>query len=163
MKQPEPTQLIRTQIASMRMVYYAMAAPIIIFPAIAYFLIETGALGEPDYSLAPLLQTIAIILVPLCIGAGYFFFRTSAGRVDSKLPLSEKLRRYFAALMVRSAIFEGGFIFCFVATILTREILFLAVAPVLLFIFLLLRPNTESIATDLNLSPSEKSLIESHQ
>jgi hypothetical protein len=146
----------------MRMVYYAMSAPIILFSAVAYFLIETDALGGPDYSLAPLLQTIAIILVPLCIGAGYFFFKTGVGRVDKKMPLSEKLRKYFALLIVRSAIFEGGFLFCFVATILTREILFLAASPVILFIFLLLRPNADTITSDLNLSASERSQIESH-
>ena len=161
MKPSESPQQLRNQVASIRMVYYAMTAPIIVFSAIVYFLTETGALGEADYSLAPVLQTIAIIIVPLCIGAGYFFFRTSVGRIGTDIPLSERLKKYFAALIVRSAIFEGGFIFCFIATILTREMLFLAAAPVLLFIFLLLRPNTDSIATDLNLSPGERNQIES--
>lgn len=146
----------------MRMVYYAMTAPIIVFSFILYFLIETEALGEPDYSLAPLLQTIAIIVVPLCIGAGYFFFKSGVGKIDPKAPLPEKLRKYFVLLMVRSAVFEGGFFFCFVATVLTRELLFLAAAPVILFIFLLLRPNASSIAMDMNLSPDERSQVEAN-
>jgi hypothetical protein len=50
-----------------------------------------------------------------------------------------------------------------VATILTREMLFLAAAPVILFIFLLLRPNVDSMASDMNLSASERAQIESHQ
>jgi hypothetical protein len=160
---PDTILQIRSQVASIRMIYYAMASPIIVLSAIVYFLIETGGLGTPDYSLAPLLQTIAVILVPLCIGAGYFFFKSSVGRIETRLPLTEKLKKYFVLLIVRSAIFEGAFLFCFVATILTREILFLAAAPVILFIFLLLRPNSDSMAADMNLSASERAQIESHQ
>jgi hypothetical protein len=159
---PDSALQIRSQVASIRMIYYAMAAPIIVLSAIVYFLIETGGLGLPDYSLAPLLQTIAVILVPLCIGAGYFFFKSSVGRIETRLPLTERLKKYFVLLIVRSAIFEGAFLFCFVATILTREMLFLAAAPVILFIFLLLRPNSDSMAADMNLSASERAQIESH-
>jgi hypothetical protein len=162
MKPPPPLNPIRTQLASMRMVYYAMAAPIIIFSAILYFLVETAALGEPDYSLAPLLQTIAMIFVPLSLAVGYFVFKSGLGKIDSNIPLLEKLRKYFVLMMIRSAIFEAAFFFCFVAVVLTRELLFLGVAPIILFIFLLLRPNADTIALDLKLSGKEKSQVEDY-
>jgi len=160
MKQPPANPQIRTQIASMRMVYYAMTAPIIVFSAVLYFLVETGALGEPDYSLAPLLQTIAMIVIPISLAAGYFVFKSGLGKIEPKIPLADKLRRYFVLLMIRGAILEAGFLFCFVAVILTRELLFLAAAPVILFVFLLLRPNADSIALDLSLSGADKSQVE---
>jgi hypothetical protein len=55
----------------MRLIYYAMAAPIIVLSAIVYFLVSTGALGQPDYSIAITLQTVAMIVVPSCLAGGY--------------------------------------------------------------------------------------------
>jgi hypothetical protein len=162
-KQQPPDPAIHAQLSSMRMVYYAMAAPIIAFSAIVYFLVETGALGQPDYSLAPLLQTIAMIVIPGSLAAGYFVFKAGASKLDSKLPLLEKLRKYFVLVMIRSAIFEAGFLFCFIAVVLTRELLFLTAAPIILFIFLLLRPTGESIAVDLKLAGNEKAQVEGYQ
>ena len=162
MAKPPSTNPIRTQVASMRMVYYAMSAPIIVFSAVLYFLVETGALGQPDYSLAPLLQTIAMIAVPLSLAAGYFVFKSGLRKISTTLPLADRLRKYFVLLMIRAAIFEAGFLICFVAVVLTRELLFLTAAPVILFIFLLLRPNAESIALDLNLTGTEKSQVEGY-
>jgi len=99
MKPPPPLNPIRTQLASMRMVYYAMAAPIIIFSAILYFLVETAALGEPDYSLAPLLQTIAMIFVPLSLAVGYFAFKSGLGKIDSNIPLQQYSKRLFSSAL----------------------------------------------------------------
>lgn len=157
----ESLHAIKNQLASMRLIYYAMAAPIILFSGVIYFLVSTGALGPPDYSIAPALQTAAMIIVPVCLAVGYFAFRSGLGKIDARLQLQDKLKKYFVLLMIRGALFEAGFMFCFVATILTRELLFLSAAPVVLFIFLLLRPNTESISSDLSLIPSDRSKLES--
>jgi hypothetical protein len=154
-------QKLKNQLTSMRLIYYAMCAPIILFSGVAYFLVNTGALGQPDYSMAPLLQTISIIVVPATLAGGYFVFRSGLSKIEERLLLAEKLQKYFVLLMIRGALFESGFLFCFVATILTRELLFLAAAPVMLFIFILLRPNIDSVVMDLNLSGAEKSLLES--
>lgn len=153
-------QDIKNQLASMRLIYYAMSAPIIVFSGIIYFLISTEALGQPDYSMAILLQQIAMITVPVCLAGGYFVFRAGLQKIDNKLPLTQKLQKYFVLLLIRGAIFEAGFLFCFVATILTRELLFLMAAPIILFLFLLLRPNSVSLTTDLKLQPAETKLVE---
>ena len=154
-------QQIRNQLASMRLIYYAMAAPIIVLSAIVYFLLSTGALGQPDYSIAITLQTVAMIVVPACLAGGYFVFRSGLGKIDARLPLTQKLQKYFVLLMIRGAIFEAAFLFCFVATILTREMLFLMSAPIILFVFLLLRPNTVSISSDLGLDGPTRKQLES--
>jgi len=152
---------IRNQLASMRLIYYAMAAPIIVLTTITYFLVSTGALGQPDYSIAITLQTVAMVVVPSCLAGGYFVFRSGLGKIEAKLPLTQKLQKYFVLLMIRSAIFEAGFLFCFVATILTREMLFLMSAPIMLFVFLLLRPNVVAISADLNLDVPTRKILES--
>jgi len=158
----EPSQQkIKNQLASMRLIYYSMTAPIIVLSGVLYFLISAGELGQPDYSMALPLQTAAMIIVPACLAAGYFVFKSGLGKIDSKLPVSEKLQKYFVLLVIRGAMFEAGFMFCFVATILTRELLFLTAAPIIFFLFLLLRPNAESMSSDLGLPPSERSLLES--
>lgn len=159
MRPPEPN--IKNQLASMRLIYYSMAAPIIILSGIVYFLVSTGALGQPDYSVAVLLQQVAMITVPVCLATGYFVLRAGLQKIDVKLPLAQKLQKYFVLLLIRGAIFEAAFLFCFIATILTRELLFLMAAPIVLFLFLLLRPNSVSIASDLRLTPAESKLLDS--
>jgi len=143
----------------MRLIYYAMMAPIIVFSGIVYFLVTTGALGEPDYSIAVLLQQIAMITVPVCLAAGYFVFKSGLQKIEGKLPLDQKLQKYFVLILIRASIFEAAFFFCVVATILTRELLFLTAAPIVLFLFLLLRPNGTSISADLSLPPEESKLV----
>jgi hypothetical protein len=137
------------------MVYWAMAVGQLILGVVSYVLISTGTLGTPDYSLAMTFQKIALIFIPLMMAAGYFLFKYQLSRVDLKIPLEDKLKRYFTLILVRGALFELAFFYCCVAALTTRVSLFLWIAPVVFFIFLLLRPTPEGITVDLQLSQND--------
>src|SRR5262249_17666482 len=107
-------------------------------------------------TMAVTFQKIALVLIPGLMAVGYFMFRTMLSRIaTSQSGLEEKVRRYFALVLIRAAFFEIAFFFCCVAAFLTRVQLFLWIAPVIFFVFLLLRPTAEGIVSDLSLNPSD--------
>jgi hypothetical protein len=149
--------ILRTQ----RILYSAQAGMLLIFALIVYYLISTGQLGPPDYSIAVLLQTIILVLVPASLGAGYFIFKSMLSKIDRKMPMMDKLRKYLTLVIVRSAFLELPGLFCCVAALITVDYLFLAGVPIILFVFLFLRPTVQAISEDLNLSANEKKQLES--
>jgi len=150
---------IAGQLKSFKTVYWAMAVSQVILGTACYVLISTGMLGKPDYSLALMLQKVALILIPSMMALGYFLFKYQLSRLDPKLPLDDKLKRYLALVLVRGALFEFAFLFCCVAALVTNVLLFLWIAPVVFFVFLLLRPVPEGIATDLQLSQADSNKL----
>ena len=150
---------IQGQMRSFKMIYWAMALVQVIFGTASYVLVATGMIGKPDYSLAMIFQKVALIFVPAAMAAGYFLFRFQLSRLDPKLPLEDKLKRYFTLILVRAALFEVAFFYCCVAALVTHVLLFLWIAPVVFFVFLLLRPTPEGISADLQLSPADSNKI----
>lgn len=142
-----------------RTIYWALALGQIMVGVVSYVLISTGTLGPPDYTLALLFQEVALILVPVLMAAGYFIFRFQLSKIDMKLSLDEKLKKYFSLVIVRGALFEAAFLYCCVAALTTRVMLFLWMAPVVFIVFLMVRPSVPAITNDLQLSPDESNKI----
>ena len=153
------TNKLPGQLKSFALMYWAMALMQVFFGVAVYVLITTGLLGEPDYTLAILFQKIALILVPGLMASGYFLFRYLVSKLDPKLPLEEKVKRYFSYTLIRGSLIEVGFIFCCVAAVITHVQLFLWIAPVVFLVFLLLRPTPEGMTGDLQLSPIDSNKL----
>lgn len=147
------------QLRTMKLVYWAMALVQVFFGVAVYAIVSMGMMGKPDYDLALTLQKVLLIFVPAAMGIGYFLFRRQVSKIDGKVPLAEKLKRYFALTLIRGAFFEAAFFFCGVAALITGVQLFLWIAPVIFFVFLLLRPTPEGIAADLELSPADRNKL----
>jgi hypothetical protein len=139
----------------MKVVYWAMALVQVFFGVAVYAIVTLGMMGTPDYDLALTLQQILLFFVPASMAAGYFLFRYMLSRIDKKLALGEKIKKYFALILIRAALFETAFFFCGVAALITGVQLFLWIAPVIFFVFVLLRPTPEGMAADLELSSAD--------
>jgi hypothetical protein len=148
------------QLRSFKFVYAAMAIVQLVFGGVVYGLLSTGMLGVPDYTLALTFQKIALIFIPLAMAVGYFLFRYLVTRIDPKLPLDDRLKRYFSVTLVRAALFEVAFFYCCVAALVTHVSLFLWITPIIFLLFLIMRPSPEAIATDLHLSPDDSSKLD---
>jgi hypothetical protein len=136
-----------------------MAVGQLVLGVVSYVLISTGSSGAPDYSMALTFQKIAVIFVPSMMALGYFLFKYQLSRIDPELQLEDKLKRYFALILVRGALFEIAFFYCCVAALVTGVSLFLWIAPVVFLVFLLLRPTPEAIAADLRLNSADRSKL----
>jgi hypothetical protein len=147
------------QMRSMKLVYWAMSLVQVVFGVTVYVIISMSMLGAPNYDMALTFQKILLIFVPASMAMGYFLFRYMLSRLDKSVPLLEKVRRYFSFVLIRAAFFEAAFIFCGVAALVTQVIVFLWIAPVIFFVFLLLRPTPEGMAADLQLSPADRNKL----
>lgn len=136
-------------------VYWALAAGQIIIGGISYLLISLNVLGTADYNLALTFQKVALLLVPSAMAAGYFIFRYQLTKIDPKLSLEEKLKKYLSLVVIRSALFEVAFMFCIVSALATRVTLFLVMAPIVFLVFLLVRPSQPAVIGDLQLSQND--------
>lgn len=143
------------QLKTFQLLYWALAVSQLVMGVASYVLITTGMMGAPDYDLAMTFQKIALMFIPGSMALGYFIFRYLLSRLDPKLPLEEKVKRYFSFVLVRGALFEAGFLFCCVSALVTNVQLFLWIAPVIFFVFLLLRPTPEAMTSDMQLTPAE--------
>jgi hypothetical protein len=152
-------QNLAGQMRTMKVVYWAMAMVQVFFGVAVYVIISMGMMGKPDYDLALTLQKTLLIFVPTAMAIGYFLFRYQLSKVDRKLPLGEKVKKYFALVLIRAALFEAAFFFCGVAALITGVQLFLWIAPVVFFVFLLLRPSPDGVATDLELTPADRNKL----
>lgn len=157
MNNPDPH--IAGQLRSMKVVYWAMALVQVFFGVAVYTVISAGMMGTPDYDLALTLQKVVMIFVPASMAMGYFLFRYQLSKAHANLPLADKVKRYFALVLIRAAFFEAAFFLCAVAALITGVQLFLWIAPIIFFVFLLLRPTPEGIATDLELGPGDRNKL----
>lgn len=145
----------------MKMVYSAIIITVLVVSLMGLYLIKSGSLGQPDYSMALPIQLISIFLFPTFVAGGYFGFNHLVTKIDAQTPVEGKLQRYTQLLLLRSACFELPFLFCFAGAMITGEIIFLAVAPIVLYLLLLLRPTVESVSKDLTLPDKVKTILES--
>ena len=73
--------------------------------------------------------------------------------------LSEKLNLYRSALFVKFAITEGVSFITIIAYIVSGQIIIIAIAGLLILIFITYRPTRSKLYMDLELTNSEKNLI----
>lgn len=152
MAQQTPAQRLKF----LRLIHLAMVGFLFV-PGIAiYYIIKGGIMGPPDYSFAITLQTVALFLVPGMMLLGYFFLKQGVRKIDPKLSLDQKLQRYVSFFLIRCALMEVPFLFCAAAALITRETLFIWSMPLILLVFMLLRPSADSVGEDLQLSVHDK-------
>jgi len=153
------TNNIPGQLKTFQLMYWALAVSQLIMGIASYVLISTGMTGEPDYDLAMMFQKISVVFIPGAMAIGYFLFRYMVSRLDTKLSLEERIKKYFSYILIRGALFEVGFLYCCVAALVTSVQLFLWIAPVIFFVFLMLRPTPDGMTSDLKLAPADSNKL----
>ena len=66
--------------------YYMQMFVIVAFGGVALFLIQSGAAGDGNPSLASTLQSVLIVEFAISIIGGYFLFRYMIKKIDSSFP-----------------------------------------------------------------------------
>jgi hypothetical protein len=132
----------------------------VVFGAIAYFLKSNGMFesnGEETSSI--------LILVGPLVAIGGIAASIMAGKgqmkiAKQKIDLKEKLASYRTALLIKLALLEMPTLFVIVCFLLSGKYFLLGFAGAILILFYIYRPTLDGIATDLELSPSDKKTIE---
>lgn len=130
----------------------------LVFGAVAFVVSQSVQPLEESFSRLLLYVLVAVVITSLT--AAYFVFNLMIQRISNGIALKSKLQKYLTALLVRSALLEFPGLFASVVTILTGSQLPLIAVLFILIVFFLLRPSSGQISQDLNLSQSEKGMLE---
>lgn len=149
----------KSVVGVINLLYYSQVMMIVLFSAVVYYLYMTGNI-TPNPELALIFRYVIIALLLAGISVGYFIFKQQMSAIRSALSLREKLGKYQTAVLIRAACLELPGLFGAVSVLTTGDISFLLFTAIVLVLFVLVRPSTYAIATDLNLTPSERSILE---
>jgi hypothetical protein len=151
----------KTLLTGLNLIYFSLVFVMTTFGLIVLYLNYTGGMEiEVDVEFAHMLRYILIALLPVSLGAGYFIFKKITSSIQSSLSLKEKLIKYQTAVLIRSACFEfAGMLGCVFAMI-TTDNSFLLFTGIIIAMFFLFRPTIYSITTDLNLSQTDRLILE---
>ena len=109
------------------------------------------------------LRDIFIFVVPFFVLGGLLgsniMFKYQLKVCKSKPDLMEKMTCYRSALIIRYALLEGPSFFSIVVYLLTRDMLFLGMAGVIILIFLSIKPAISKAVIDLELNTSDSQAI----
>lgn len=155
------TPTTKSVLTGLNIIYFALIFIMTTFGLVVLYLNSSGGqIAEVDAEFALTLRYVLIALLPASLGAGYFIFKKLTSSVDSSLSLKEKLFKYQNALLIRSACFEFvGMLGCVFAMV-SADSSFLLFTGIIIAMFFLFRPTIYSITTDLNLSQSERLILE---
>ena len=150
----------REYFRTLNIIYMGQLSALVLFAALAYYLIRSGKIGPENNELAITLEKVLMVVIPVSLAAGYILFRVLLRSVQPGLPLVHKMKRYSSANLIRSAFLEVPGLFASVAALVTAHVLFLTIVPLILVLFILFRPTRSVIAQELGLSVAERAKLE---
>lgn len=140
----------------MNMVYGFQAFTLLAFSLVTYYL--NTQLPEKDFdNAAHYALSIGAIF---SLAMAHYIPRYMLKNIKPELDLKYRVPKYFPVTIIRAACLEAaGFIAC-IAAFITGQNLYLAMVPLLLLVLYFFRPTPSFIATELNLNPKEREMIE---
>lgn len=142
---------------------YLKTNTIIFFALLIGVLLFTLNVGIINgFSMTTEIDFLHYIALPLAIVVpfiGKFVANFMLNKAKAKPSLAEKAIIYRSQFIVRLATIEGPMLFCVVVALLTNSIISLAIAAVLIVLFLLNKPSVEKMIFDLELSQDEISTL----
>lgn len=143
---------------ALKVIHIGLIAGVAIFLIIAVVLLLTGF--EPELKeLEMILLGVTAVAAISGIFAGNLIFRKRLEQLIELKNLDEKLTGYQSALIVKLALIEGPAFFTVVAYLLTANMLFPAIAVLLVFVMVLSAPRKNKLISDLNLSLTETNVL----
>jgi len=141
-----------------QIVHFALIIGIVFFGIISIFLQSQG-FGTIDQESNNILMITAMVFSVIGIILSKLLFKRKLLNCSNKPTLIEKLDSYRSALTLKFASIEAPSFLVIVIYLITGNMIVIAIAGLLLIIFLTYRPTKEKLITDLELSSEEKDLI----
>ena len=127
----------------------------LVFAGICTYLVYTKAVFPAAAELEKVLQVAALIVTAGGVYAGLTIFKKKLVQVRDMQSDKEKFSLYRSALIIQWALLEAPSLFCVICFLLTGNYAFLALAVVLIFLFVMAAPSKTKMLTQLQLSESE--------
>jgi hypothetical protein len=149
----------KSTLSALNIIYFSLIMMMTLFGAVVFFINASGGVAS-HAELSLILRYVLTGLLPIGLGAGYFIFRQLIGVITPSHTLREKLMKYQTAVLIRSACFEMPGLVGAVAALITGDNSFLLFTAIVVVLFLIVRPSAYTISSDLNLSQSERAILE---
>jgi hypothetical protein len=140
-----------------RIIHRVMFIGQILFLVVLFFLVNNKMVSQPLAKYDKIFQVIAIAFSAIAFFAGNALFKKKllAVRDNVGSTVQEKFEKYRPACMIQWALLEGAVLFCGICFFLTGNFAFLALAGVLLLLFMMQMPDKNKMALQLGLNMAE--------
>jgi len=156
-----PTQTSRDYFKSIKIIFFSLLGAQTMFALVTLYLnLASTPLSESSNSVKNIFLIIAAVLALNGLVTGNIIYKSRLRKFTKNSNLKVKMGEYRTTLLIRLAMLEGSTIFSLVAYLMTADLLFLGFAGMTFAYFVFLNPSKETITLDLELSPTEKALIE---
>lgn len=152
-------QTFQEYFRNLNIIYFAILSSILIIGSILFFMQTTSQTGSPHPW-----NDILLYIVPALILGGILGSRLIGQNrlrsIRQKSDLKVKLEDYQAVFILRLGLLEAPALIALICFFITDNYLFLAFAGLIIIVFLAYMPAKATIASELELSQSERALIE---
>ena len=136
------------------LIYWSILMGPVLFGIIFYLLsrnLEQGVYLSGEMALA-----IIPIIAISCMFFGNFLFKKTISKIQNSMTLSEKLKNYRTAFIIRLSLVEGPAVVSTFIYYTTLNMIYLILAGLLILCMLSIAPKKEKIAVHLSLNREEK-------
>jgi hypothetical protein len=156
MARPQTSKAYFTQLT---IIYAPLVLVQVVFGGICYYLVSSGQFTtSPD--MTDTFKLVALLVVALSVLASAFVSKAQFKAIKQKTSLPEKMKAYSPALLIKWALLEAPGMFCIVCFLLTGSFVILGLAGPSLIMLIIYRPTPAGACMDLELSATEKALVE---
>lgn len=140
----------------MNIVHAVQGISLLAFSALVFYLNQQ----TPEKAFANGIQYALIATALVALISSQFVPRMMLKKIDPALELKYKVPKYLPVALVRAACLEAAGLIACIAAFITGYTYFLLIIPLLLLVFFFYRPTKTMVATELNLTAKEKSLLD---
>jgi len=144
---------------TLQTIHIAMLMGQVMLALALFFLRNEIIVDEQNTEFASTFKLVVPVIALGGLLGGFFVFKMLVSKARGAGDVFAKLAMYRSAFLVRAALLEGSALLAIVAFYLTKDLLFMGVAIVLIFIFAFLRPTASGVIQDLELSGEEREVV----
>lgn len=142
-----------------KIVYIAMVTGLVFFALIS-FLLQLQGFGTIGNNISKLAVYIIPVIALIGLISSTLLFKRKLEECRTKQNLREKLIEYRSALIIKFGIVEGTTFLAVISYLLTGELILLAVAGLLIIVFITYIPTKDKLYNDLDLSYADKQILD---
>ncbi|MGF1670566.1 MAG: hypothetical protein ACFCU6_08970 [Balneolaceae bacterium] len=144
---------------AINMIYYFMLGGQILLGAMGIYMVKSGFLEVENDLLYDVMLIVVSLYFVIGMTGSYLYFKKRLAKTAEMKNFLEKTAHYRGSLVVQYAMVEGIALFAIVGFMFTGSTMLLAILVVTIVYFIMLKPSREKMASELNLTPAEVSLI----
>jgi len=140
---------------SMKIIFFALCSGIVFFAIASYFVSMQPGQVHADKSIDDIFIIIVPVFALISISAGYFLYRSKLQLIKDNPEMLVKCQQFQVISIIKFALIEAPALFAIVSYMLTTNYIYLAVAGLILVVFLINFPSKTKIQNDIEINTDD--------